>query len=161
MGHPVQEHLGTEKTYSLQQKMSFSWLLKGNSWLSTRWAQMKEYEKSKRTSHHWPSCANRFLRYRSSKSYFLPIRTPRQLWRHSRTTENYGKRKCNTRISSKWILLEILQVYRIRQHSSTCVQNPLPWQLKREQYLLLKRQKPIVYANVLTIFQLEKTQFIS
>ena len=58
-------------------------------------------------------------------------------------------------------LLEILQVYRIRQHNSTCVQNPLPWQLKREQLSLLERQKPIVYTNVLMIFQLETTQFIS
>ena len=31
-------------------------------------------------------------------------------------------------------LLEILQAYKIRQHNSTCVQYPLPWQLKREQW---------------------------
>ena len=48
--------------------------IKGEFWLSTSWAQMKEHEKSKRTSHHWPSCANWFLRYRNSKSYLLPIR---------------------------------------------------------------------------------------
>ena len=30
--------------------------------------------------------------------------------------------------------LEILLAYRNRQHSSTCVQNPLPWQLKRQQW---------------------------
>ena len=60
-------------------------------------------------------------------------------------------------------LLEILQVYRISQQNSTCVQNSLPWQLKREQCLFLKKQKPIVYANVyvLTIFQLQTTQIIS
>ena len=58
-------------------------------------------------------------------------------------------------------LIEILEVYRIRQYNPTCVQNPLPWQLKREQWPLLKRQMPIVYTNALTIFQLETIKFIS
>ena len=38
-------------------------------------------------------------------------------------------------------LLEILQVYRIRQHNSTCVQNPLLWQLKQEQWPFLGKTK--------------------
>ena len=38
-------------------------------------------------------------------------------------------------------LFEILQVYRIRQHNSTCVQNPLPWQLKREQWSSVEKTK--------------------
>ena len=38
-------------------------------------------------------------------------------------------------------LLEILQVYRIRQHKSTCVQNPLPWQLIREQWPFVEKTK--------------------
>ena len=38
-------------------------------------------------------------------------------------------------------LLKILQVYRIRQHNATCVQNPLPWQLKREQWLFVEKTK--------------------
>ena len=38
-------------------------------------------------------------------------------------------------------LLEILQVYRIRQDNSTCVQNPLPWQLKREQWPFVGKTK--------------------
>ena len=38
-------------------------------------------------------------------------------------------------------LLEIIQVYRIRQHNSTCVQNPLPWQLKREQWPFVGKTK--------------------
>ena len=38
-------------------------------------------------------------------------------------------------------LLEILQAYRIRQHNSTCVQNPLPWQLKREQWPSVEKTK--------------------
>ena len=68
-------------SFYIQVKMfkvlkAFDEPLKGNSGLSTSWAQMKEHEKSKRTSHHRPSCANWFLRYRSSNSYFLPIRTP-------------------------------------------------------------------------------------
>ena len=36
-------------------------------------------------------------------------------------------------------LLEILQVYRIRQHNTTCVQTPLPWQLKREQWPFVEK----------------------
>ena len=36
-------------------------------------------------------------------------------------------------------LLEIVQVYRIRQHDSTCVQNPLPWPLKREQQSFVEK----------------------
>ena len=58
-------------------------------------------------------------------------------------------------------LLETLQVYRIRQHNSIFVQNPLSWQLKREQWPSVEKQKAFVYTNVLTIFQLETTQFIS
>ena len=38
-------------------------------------------------------------------------------------------------------LLEILQAYKIRQHNSTCVQNPLPWQLKREQWPSAEKTK--------------------
>ena len=38
-------------------------------------------------------------------------------------------------------LLEILQVYRIRQHNSTCVQNLLPWQLKRELWPFVEKTK--------------------
>ena len=38
-------------------------------------------------------------------------------------------------------LLEILQADRIRQHNSTCVQNPLPWQLKREQLPFVEETK--------------------
>ena len=57
-------------------------------------------------------------------------------------------------------LLEILQVHRIHQHDSTSVQNQLSWQLKGEQSPIVKKQKPIVYKNVLNIFQLETTQFI-
>ena len=38
-------------------------------------------------------------------------------------------------------LLEILQVYRIRQHNSTCDQNPLPWQIKREQWPFVEKTK--------------------
>ena len=37
--------------------------------------------------------------------------------------------------------LEILQVYRIRQHDSTCVQNTLPWQLKEEQWSFVEKTK--------------------
>ena len=38
-------------------------------------------------------------------------------------------------------LIEILQADRIRQHDSTCVQNPLPWQLKREQWPFVEKTK--------------------
>ena len=38
-------------------------------------------------------------------------------------------------------LLEILQVYRIRQNNSICVQNPLPWQLKREPWPFVEKKK--------------------
>ena len=38
-------------------------------------------------------------------------------------------------------LLEILQVYRIRKHNSICVQNPLPWQLKEEQWPFVEKTK--------------------
>ena len=38
-------------------------------------------------------------------------------------------------------LLGILQIYRIRQHSSTCVRNPLSWQLKREQWHFVDKTK--------------------
>ena len=38
-------------------------------------------------------------------------------------------------------LLEILQVYRTRQHNSTCAQNPLPWQLKGEQWPFVEKTK--------------------
>ena len=38
-------------------------------------------------------------------------------------------------------LLEISQVYRIRQHNSPRVQNPLPWQLKREQWPFVEKTK--------------------
>ena len=41
----------------------------------------------------------------------------------------------------KFDLLEILQVYRISQHSSTCVKNVLPWQLKREQRSSVEKTK--------------------
>ena len=34
------------------QKLELAVVLKGNSGLSTSWPQMKEHEKSKRTSHH-------------------------------------------------------------------------------------------------------------
>ena len=34
-----------------------------------------------------------------------------------------------------------LQAYRIRQHNSTFVQNPLPWQLKREQWPFVEKTK--------------------
>ena len=72
-----------------------------------------------------------------------------------------GKNKVLYQDKLKVDLLEILQVYRIRQHNSTCVQNPLPWQLKREQWPFVEKTKQIVYTNVLTIFQLETAQFIS
>ena len=58
-------------------------------------------------------------------------------------------------------LHEILQAYRIRQHNSTCVQNPLSWQPKREQWPSVEKTKLIVSTNVLTIFQLETARFIS
>ena len=55
-------------------------------------------------------------------------------------------------------LLEIWQVYKIRQHDSTCVQNPLPWQLKQEQCLFVEKRK----ANFLyKCFKLEAAQFTS
>ena len=38
-------------------------------------------------------------------------------------------------------LLQILQVDRVRQHNSTCVQNTLPWQLKREQWPFVEETK--------------------
>ena len=38
-------------------------------------------------------------------------------------------------------LLQILQVDRVHQHNSTCVQNPLPWQLKREQWPFVEKTK--------------------
>ena len=38
-------------------------------------------------------------------------------------------------------LLEILQAYRISQHNSTCVQNQLPWQQKREQCPFVEKTK--------------------
>ena len=38
-------------------------------------------------------------------------------------------------------LLEILQAYRICQQNSTCVQNPLPWQLKQEQWPFVEETK--------------------
>ena len=38
-------------------------------------------------------------------------------------------------------LLEILQVYRISQQNSACVQNPLPWHLKREQWPFVEKTK--------------------
>ena len=38
-------------------------------------------------------------------------------------------------------LLEIVQVNRILQHDSTCVQNPLPLQLKREQWPFAEKTK--------------------
>ena len=38
-------------------------------------------------------------------------------------------------------LLEILQVHKIRQNDSTCVQNLLPWQLKREQWIFVEKSK--------------------
>ena len=37
--------------------------------------------------------------------------------------------------------LEILQVYGIRQNDSTCVQNSLPWQLKRGQWPFVDKSK--------------------
>ena len=38
-------------------------------------------------------------------------------------------------------LLVILQVYRIRKHSSICVQNPLTWQLQEEQWPFVEKTK--------------------
>ena len=38
-------------------------------------------------------------------------------------------------------LLQILQVDRVHQHNSTCVQNTLPWQLKREQWPFVEEIK--------------------
>ena len=38
-------------------------------------------------------------------------------------------------------LLQILQVDRVRQHNSTCVRNPLSWQLKREQWPFVEKTK--------------------
>ena len=38
-------------------------------------------------------------------------------------------------------LLEILRAYRIHQHNLTCVQNPLSWQLKREQWPSVEKTK--------------------
>ena len=55
-------------------------------------------------------------------------------------------------------LLEILQVYRIRQYDSTCIQNLLPWQLKRKQWSFVEKTKAnCLYKSVLTIFQLKTT----
>ena len=76
---------------------------KGNYGFSTSQAQMKEHEISKRTSYHWPSYANWFLRYQGSKSQtwtspFSWFQTSFQLkwrpvWRHSRTAKNNKKIK--------------------------------------------------------------------
>ena len=38
-------------------------------------------------------------------------------------------------------LHEILLAYRIRQRNPTCVPNPLPWQLKREQWPFVEKTK--------------------
>ena len=38
-------------------------------------------------------------------------------------------------------LLQILQVDRVLQHNSTYVQNPLSWQLKREQWPFVEKTK--------------------
>ena len=38
-------------------------------------------------------------------------------------------------------MLEILQVYRIHQKDWTYVQNPLSWQLKREQWPSVEKSK--------------------
>ena len=45
-------------------------------------------------------------------------------------------------------LLEILQVYRIRQHNSTSVQNPLPWQLNREQWPFVEKKTNFLYKCI-------------
>ena len=74
----------------------------------------------------------------------------RKLWRN---------RKCNIKISSNWICLKFCNFiefvrtirlwFKIRCHGNQNENNGL----------LLNSQKPIVYTNVLTIFQLETTQF--
>ena len=84
-----------------------------------------------------------------------------KVWCHSHTTKNWEKRKCNTRISLKCICLKFCKfieflstiqfVFKICCHGN--------W--NENNGVLLKRQKPIVYTNVLTIFQLESTQIIS
>ena len=83
---------------------------------------MKEHEKSKRTSHHWPSCANSFLKYRSSKSY-VAIFTILSLVSHEKEgkydviaalRKTMGKMKVWYQDKLKVDLLEILQAYRIR-----------------------------------------------
>ena len=38
-------------------------------------------------------------------------------------------------------LFETSHVYRILQQNSPCVQNPLPWQLKREQWHFVEKIK--------------------
>ena len=50
------------------ENVRISYILKGNSGVNTSWAEMKEHGKFKRMSHHWPSCADWFLRYPDSKS---------------------------------------------------------------------------------------------
>ena len=79
---------------------------KGNFGFSTSWVQMKEHEISKRTSHHWPSYANWFLRYRGSKitkhgrHHFFLFQASVSfkwgpVWRHSRTTKKMENNKYN------------------------------------------------------------------
>ena len=38
-------------------------------------------------------------------------------------------------------LFDILRLYIICQHDSTCDQNPLPWQLKREEWHFVEKTK--------------------
>ena len=52
-----------------------------------------------------------------------------------------GKKKVLYQDKLKVDLFEIVQVYRIRQHNSICVQNPLSWQLKREQWPFIEKTK--------------------
>ena len=58
-------------------------------------------------------------------------------------------------------LLEILQLYKIRQHDSTCVQNPLSWQLKREQWPFVKKTKANRLYKCNNDFSIGDNTFIS
>ena len=91
----------------------------------------------------------------------VPIKRKSSMTSYPHCWKLWEKWKCDTRTSSKWICLKFYRliefvstiqlVFKIRCHGN--------W--NKNNGLLLKRQKLIVYTNVLTIFQLETTQFIS
>ena len=141
-------HIVPKKPY-LKYELNKS--LKGKSSQKVNWAWMKECEKCKTTSHHWPQCAKWFSRHHILKSgIWARWTSPFCRFLASFSLENdvtdailqnNEKMKMQYLRSLLFDLLEILQAVKTQQKNFTWFQIPLLQQPKSKWLSIIEKTK--------------------